>query len=226
MRSATSRWRRWRGGIHYHVLFWQFLPVAIIFYAACLVHTGLGIWALYERRQFRWKAIEPLQLVLGLSIPALILRPCHWRAARPHAVRSRQLYPQVFFTYWVVLPPDRLAAVAVADDLLDAWQHRSLFLAADAGVLQDRPRRSCWPRRSWCRRWRCSASIRAAAPSRDSESAEWRADNLPPDKVGTAAQADTLETITDYFLIGYLGLLGFVLLARAAFAPCTSGAAA
>ena len=30
---------------------------------------ALGIWALYERRQFRWKAIEPLQLVLGLSIP-------------------------------------------------------------------------------------------------------------------------------------------------------------
>src|ERR1035437_7713308 len=30
-------------------------------------------WALYQRRQFRWKAIEPLQLVLGLSIPALVI---------------------------------------------------------------------------------------------------------------------------------------------------------
>src|ERR1700742_626479 len=59
-------------GVHYHLLFWQFLPVAIVFYAAVLIHSGLGIWALYERRQFRWKAIEPLQLVLGLSIPALI----------------------------------------------------------------------------------------------------------------------------------------------------------
>src|ERR1700754_3277688 len=61
------------GGIYYHTLFWQFLPVAITFYAAALVHAGLGIWALYARRQFRWKAIEPLQLVLGLSIPALII---------------------------------------------------------------------------------------------------------------------------------------------------------
>ena len=59
-------------GMHYHLLFWQFLPVAIVFYGAVLVHGGLGIWALYERRQFRWRAIEPLQLVLGLSIPALI----------------------------------------------------------------------------------------------------------------------------------------------------------
>src|SRR6266481_7879979 len=60
-------------GVNAHVLFWQFLPVAIVFYTAVLVHAGLGISALYERRQFRWKAIEPLQLVLGLSIPALII---------------------------------------------------------------------------------------------------------------------------------------------------------
>ena len=44
-------------GVTYHVAFWQFLPVAIAFYTAALVHAGLGIWALYERRQFRWKAI-------------------------------------------------------------------------------------------------------------------------------------------------------------------------
>src|SRR6202022_4511950 len=60
-------------GVYYHIAFWQFLPVAIVFYTAALVHAGLGIWALYQRRQFRWKAIEPLQLVLGLSIPALII---------------------------------------------------------------------------------------------------------------------------------------------------------
>src|SRR5258708_16897020 len=60
-------------GVYYHAGFWQFLPVAVLFYTAALVHTGLGIWALYERRQFRWKAMEPLQLVLGLSIPALVI---------------------------------------------------------------------------------------------------------------------------------------------------------
>src|SRR6202167_6714486 len=60
-------------GVHYHTLFWRFLPVAIVFYGAALVHSGLGIWALYRRRQFHWKAIEPLQLVLGLSIPGLII---------------------------------------------------------------------------------------------------------------------------------------------------------
>src|SRR6266576_4282482 len=60
-------------GVYYHKQFWQFRPVAIVFYTAALGHAGLGIWALYERRQFRWKAMEPLQLVLGLSIPLLIV---------------------------------------------------------------------------------------------------------------------------------------------------------
>jgi hypothetical protein len=29
-------------GVYYHTLFWQFLPVAIAFYTAALVHAGLG----------------------------------------------------------------------------------------------------------------------------------------------------------------------------------------
>jgi len=52
-------------GVYFHTLFWQCPPVRMAFYAASVTHTGLGIWALYERRTVRWKAIEPLQLVLG-----------------------------------------------------------------------------------------------------------------------------------------------------------------
>src|SRR4030088_1783517 len=91
-------------GLHYHIVLWQFPPVAILFYAAALVHTGLGIWALYERRQFRWRAIEPLQLVLGLSIPALIIT--HIAGVRiGHTLFGHEkLYPQVFFAYWIVWP--------------------------------------------------------------------------------------------------------------------------
>lgn len=31
-------------GVYYHMLFWQFLPVAIVFYTAALTHMGLGIY--------------------------------------------------------------------------------------------------------------------------------------------------------------------------------------
>src|SRR5437764_578527 len=50
----------------------------------------------------------------------------------------------------------------------------------------------------------------------DSDSVEWRAENLSPRQVGTAVEQGVLESIEEYFLIGYLGLLGLVLLARGA----------
>src|SRR4030081_1712758 len=90
-------------GVYYHMAFWQFVPVAIAFYTAALVHAGLGIWALYERRQFRWKAIEPLQLVLGLSIPALIITHVVGVRLGHTLFGHEKLYPQVFFAYWIVL---------------------------------------------------------------------------------------------------------------------------
>src|ERR1700737_2590973 len=51
-------------GVRYHTAFWKRLPITTVFYAAAAAHAGLGIWALYQRRQFHWKAIEPIQLVL------------------------------------------------------------------------------------------------------------------------------------------------------------------
>jgi adenylate cyclase len=48
----------------------------------------------------------------------------------------------------------------------------------------------------------------------DNDSKEWRAENLSPRQVGTQAEQAVLKSIEDYFLIGYLGLLGFVMLAR------------
>src|SRR3977135_4337726 len=91
-------------GVYFHAVFWQFLPVAIVFYAASLTHAGLGIWALYERRQFRWKAIEPLQLVLGLSIPGLIISHLAGVRLGQALFGLQKLYPQVFYADWVVAP--------------------------------------------------------------------------------------------------------------------------
>src|SRR5437667_10165786 len=48
----------------------------------------------------------------------------------------------------------------------------------------------------------------------DSGTAQWKADNLSRRQVGTAAEQDIIDSIVDYFLIGYVGLIGFVLIAR------------
>src|SRR5665213_3690997 len=91
-------------GVHYHTLFWQFLPVAIVFYTAATVHTCLGIWALYQRRQFHWKAIEPLQLVLGLSIPALIVAHVVGARLGQTLFGNEKLYPPELYAFWVAQP--------------------------------------------------------------------------------------------------------------------------
>ncbi len=201
-------------GVYYHTVFWQFLPVAIVFYTAALVHAGLGIWALYERRQFRWKAIEPLQLVLGLSIPALIIAHITGVRLGETLFGHEKLYPQVFYAYWVVWPYKILQMFAV---LLIAWIHGCIglyfwlrmkafykraapFLLAAAVLV---------PTLAMLGLYQGGRSVVA-----DSESAEWRAENISRRQVGTPAEQAVLERIEDYFLIGYLGLIGLVLLAK------------
>ncbi len=201
-------------GVYYHTVFWQFLPVAIAFYTAALVHAGLGIWALYQRRQFRWKAIEPLQLLLGLSIPALIIAHITGVRLGETLFGHEKLYPQVFYAYWVVWPYKIVQMYAV---LLIAWIHGCIgfyfwlrmraffkraapFLLAAAILI---------PTLAMLGLYQGGRSVVA-----DSESKEWRAENLGPQQVGTAAEQDVLESIVEYFLVGYFGLLGLVLLAR------------
>ena len=202
-------------GLTLHIAFWQFPPVGMVFYAAALIHTGLGIWALYERRQFRWKAIEPLQLVLGLSVPALIIT--HIVGVRlGHSLFGHdKLYPQVFFAYWIVWPPKMWLMYAV---VLISWIHACIglhfwlrmkpfyqtaapFLLAVAVLV---------PTLAMLGLYQGGRSVV------DSDSVEWRKENLSPARVGTSSEQAVLNSIEDYFLIGYLGLVGIVLLARGA----------
>jgi adenylate cyclase len=202
-------------GVYYHVAFWQFPPVGMVFYASALVHTGLGIWALWERRQFRWKAIEPLQLVLGLSIPALIITHIIGVRLGQTLFGHDKLYPQVFFAYWIVWPPKMWLMYAV---VIIAWIHGCIGLNF---WLRMKPfYQSAGP-------FLLGAAVlvptlailglyQGGRSVVDGDSVEWRAENLSPDQVGTPAQQALLSSIEDYFLIGYLGLLGLVLLGKGA----------
>ncbi|MEA2941823.1 MAG: adenylate cyclase [Bradyrhizobium sp.] len=201
-------------GVYFHTLFWQFLPVAVVFYAAALIHAGLGIWALYERRQFRWKAIEPLQLVLGLSIPALIIAHLAGVRLGQALFGHEKLYPQVFYAYWVVWPYKMWLMFIV---LIVAWVHGCIglyfwlrmkaffksaapFLLAAAVLI---------PTLAMLGLYQGGRTVVEA-----SGSAEWRAENLPREKTGTWAEQGVLDRITDYFLFGYFGLIGLALLGR------------
>jgi adenylate cyclase len=203
-------------GVYYHTLFWQFAPVAIVFYASALVHSGLGFWALYQRRQFSWKAIEPLQLVLGLSIPALVAAHVVGARLGQSLFGQEKLYPQELYSFWVV-QPSRIWLMSSVVTI--AWVHGCIglhfwlrmkafynraapFLLAVAVLI---------PTLALLGFYQSGRSVTAL-----SQDPVWRENNLSPRHVGTPPQQTTLEHITDDFLIGYLGLIGFVLLARGA----------
>src|SRR3954447_11443667 len=202
------------GGLALHMAFWQFLPVAVLFYAAALIHSGLGVWALYERRQFRWKAVEPLQLLLGLSIPALIIAHIAGVRLGQTLFGHEKFYSQVLYSYFVVWPYKIWLMSAI---LVVAWLHGCIGLYF------------------WLR---MEAFFKPAAPyllaaavliptlailgvfqggrmvAAEGDSAEWRRENLSRQKVGTASEQSTLDRIVDGFLIGYAGLIVLALAGR------------
>ncbi|WP_244069483.1 adenylate/guanylate cyclase domain-containing protein [Bradyrhizobium sp. Ce-3] len=203
-------------GVHYHTEFWQFLPVAIVFYAACLVHTCLGIWALYQRREFHWKAIEPLQLTLGLSIPMLIVAHVVGVRLGQTLYGHEKLYPQELYTFFIASPNRLWTMLAV---LVIAWVHGCIGLYFWLRLRPFFPRAAPFllaaavliPTLAMLGVYQAGRATVA-----DYQDPDWRREELSVQKLGTAAQGTTLERITDDLTIGYLGLLGLVLLARGA----------
>jgi adenylate cyclase len=115
-----------QGWLRYHVLWWRFPVVNVTLYTAAMIHFSLGLWALYQRRHFRYTAAEITQLLLGLSIPL-------WLASHFGATRVGGWlyglpvlpYANPLFSYWV----NRQHMVAVQLILLTvAWTHACIGL--------------------------------------------------------------------------------------------------
>ena len=54
-----EKWLLW------HIWWWRLPAVAAVLYTAAFVHFSLGLWALYQRRHFRYTGPELTQLILG-----------------------------------------------------------------------------------------------------------------------------------------------------------------
>jgi adenylate cyclase len=203
-------------GVRLHSRFWQFPPVAVAFYAAVLIHGGLGIFALYQRREFGWKAVEPLQLALGLSIPLLIAGHIIGGRLGQALFDQEKLYPQELYVFLVAQPYRAWLMSAV---MIIAWMHGCIGLHFWLRLKPFYPRAAPWllglavlvPTLALLGLYQAGRSVVAA-----SQSPQWQMANLSPRQIGTPAEQAVLERLTDGFLAGYLGLLGVVLLARAA----------
>jgi adenylate cyclase len=203
-------------GVYYHTLFWRFLPVAVTLYAAAAIHAGLGLWALYQRREFHWKAIEPLQLVLGLSIPALVVAHVVGVRLSYTLFGHDRLYPQVLYGFWMG-PPGRLFIITAV--LIIAWLHGCIGLHFWLRMKPFYQRAAPYllaaallvPTLALLGIYQGGRTVAAESTSHD-----WQASNLSPRQMGTPVEQQTLERITGASLLGYLGLVALVLLARGA----------
>ncbi|MFO1110062.1 MAG: adenylate/guanylate cyclase domain-containing protein [Bradyrhizobium sp.] len=203
-------------GVVWHTAFWQFLPVSVVFYIAGILHTGLGLWALYERRQFRWKTLELLQLTLGLTIPVLIITHVLGVRLAYTLHGSEILYPQVLFSYFIAFPAWRIWSMVAA--LLASWIHGCIGLHM---WLRMKP----FYKRAAPFLFAMAVLLPALAllgiyqggrTVVDNDSIEWRAENMSQEKIGTPQQKDTIERAVDYSLIAYLVLIALALTARGA----------
>ena len=196
-----------------HVLWWRIPLVNAALYVAAFTHMSLGLWALYQRRHFRYTAAEITQLALGLSIPLLLashfgaVRVAGWLLGRgaPH-------YAGPLFQYWGPRPH----MIAVQFVLLTvAWTHACIGLYFWLRLK---------PFFKWA--WPFLFAMAVALPllamsgahqggrevARLAKDPQWRAQNLRPIP---PPQRKVIDTITlFYFPNGYLSAIGLVFAAR------------
>jgi adenylate cyclase len=112
--------------LRFHVWWWRLPLVNATLYTAAVIHFSLGLWALYQRRHFRYTVAEITQLLLGLSIPLWLAS--HFGAVRLAGLifgRDPPIYAQALFSYWGPRPH----MIAVQFILLTvAWTHACIGL--------------------------------------------------------------------------------------------------
>ncbi len=201
-------------GLDYHMAFWRNPVVMVVFYAAAITHWSLGLWALYERRQFRYKAPEITQLVLGLSIPFLLVT--HFVGVRlQQPLFGRDLYyAQSLYAYWVNRPYLEWVQFGL---LIVAWVHgciglyywlrlKRFFARAGPYLLVAA---TLIP---------TLALLGLIQGAREvivlSQQPEWRAANLASERFASPPQRAILDAIVFWFPIAYATVLGLILAAR------------
>jgi adenylate cyclase len=198
-------------GLQYHLWWWRTPVVALVLYTAASTHLSLGFWALYQRRHFRYTAAEVAQLVLGLSIPLLLV--IHFSGVRLSGTLFDRIpnYATPLYGYWVTRPHMPWLQFTV---LIVAWTHACIGLYF-------------WLRLKPFFRWAApfllagavmlpplailGVSHGAREVVRLAAEPQWRAANvrpIPPD------QRAVLDEIAFYFPFAYVGALGLVFAAR------------
>jgi adenylate cyclase len=85
-------------------LSWQFPGGWIVILTAALAHSAHALWSLYDRRVMRMPAWQFIQLLLGLSIPFLLVEHVLGTRAVAELYGVNPNYAMVQLTYWRLAP--------------------------------------------------------------------------------------------------------------------------
>ena len=102
---------------------WQSVPGTVVLYTAMVTHLLLAFWALYERRYFRWRVSEMVQLVLGFAIPALLANHILNTRVSQTLLHTDKRYMIELYSFWVGNIPFGIVQHVV---LVVAWTHGCL----------------------------------------------------------------------------------------------------
>ena len=201
-------------GLGFQKLLWRSPPGTILLYSALLIHMGLGFWALYERRQFRWTRLEATQLVLGLLIPFLLADHLVGTRVSLSLFGTEKGYAEVLLKFWVHSP---IRGILQAVLLLIVWIHGSIgvhfWLALKPGYPRVR---------------NLLLAVAVLLPTlallgytqggrqtlQSSRTAPWQALHLTPEHVGTGTQNDLLARVSWETTAALAAILAAVILAR------------
>ena len=93
----------------------------VALYGAFAVHYCLALWALWQRRSLKMPTAEAVQLLLGFSIPLmLVAHVLHTRVADTFFNADYGYYSTLLYSYFVLDPWSGVLQFAV---LLVAWTH-------------------------------------------------------------------------------------------------------
>ena len=193
---------------------WQSAPGASVLYAALATHMGLGFWAFYERRHFRWTRMEATQLVLGLSIPFLLTDHVLGTRVSLSLFGTEKGYAQELYKFWVRSP----GAGALQTVLfLIVWTHGCIGLHLWLRLKPFYPRARnlllsvavLLPALGLLGYWQGGRQTLHSA-----EDPAWQARNLTPEHVGTAAQNAALLDYRWAALAVFAATLVAIFLAR------------
>ncbi len=202
-------------GREWFLLLWRSRLGTLALYTAFTVHLLLAYWSLYRRRTLRVPAWEATQLILGLSIPLLLVSHVVGTRLAHELAGTRDSYGLVLLVLWTL---DPVAGWRQAIVLVIAWLHGCVGL-------------HFWLRlRAWYRRYAwliysgalllpVLALLGFAGGGREigrrAENPAYVTEVMAAARRPNAEQRLVLGRVSDSIFWGHLGMIALVLTARA-----------